>query len=103
MLDKMYVSLEQTLRSLNSNIVLESAQGAHRVRTWLKDLNGKLGWDAQVKSDIYNEGRLEIHAFKEIIDGDSLGTTRIQRYGMYFYQRPITERALNLHRSVGTL
>ena len=62
--DKIYMTLEQSLRSLNPNMILETRVGAHQVRTWLNRLNGKLGWETQIKSDIYNEGRLEIHAFE---------------------------------------
>ena len=90
------MSLKQAFGSLNPNMILETRVGAHQVRTWLNQLNGKLSWETQIKSDIYNEGRLEIHAFEP-------GYGHFTAGNLSFYQKPITEKARSLHERVGTL
>ncbi len=57
------VNLKKVLKQLNPNIVLACETERHLVKNWPKYLESKwLRTRAEVKSDIYNEGRIKIVA-----------------------------------------
>ncbi len=64
-MEKIFVTLKQAFKQLNPKMALESAGVVRKVKEWPKYLKGYLDWDAKVKSDIYNNGKIEVNAFKE--------------------------------------
>jgi len=64
-MEKISLTLRQNLGRLNPHLTLESEDlkrgERHRVRTWMSTLPWSyLNRDSSMKSDIYNEGKLEI-------------------------------------------
>lgn len=62
---KIAVSLEKCLKQLNPMMILQDRSGKkHRARNWSRYLpKSLLKKNASIESDIYNEGRLEVHVW----------------------------------------
>jgi len=77
------MKLEKCLKWLNPNIVFADREEAHRVKNWKRYLPKEfLKLESFVQSNIYNDGRLEIH---------SCGKINGKRINYYLYQRPINK------------
>jgi len=88
MSNKINKTLRECFKQLNPNLVFQLEEEKHRVKNWPDYLSNKeLRYDASIKTDIYNEGGLEIHAYhnektKNVYDKGG-------RIDLYFHQTPL--------------